>query len=514
MILINSSPKNALGIFQPFLPISVPMGIGYVAASLESNGIDFSIVDEQVEEDAIGKIAQYVKKMEPPYIFGFSVLTATLRSALTLSKKLKKQYPDSVTIFGGIHPTAMPDEILTYDSVDVVLRGEGEYIIVDLYRHIKGQRDFSHLESISFIRCGHIVHNKQADIITDIDKLPSFPYHLFEGNPQYDIGFVMSSRGCPYNCIFCSNRVTTSKAYRYRSTENVINDIYLLHDKYNQKKVTFFDDNFLVNKERIFSLTSEIRKRGFHKDMTFAVQARGDNANEEILKELYQSGFKNIFFGIETASNRLLKLVKKGETIEEIVEAVRLSKKIGFHVSATFIYSLPTEKHLDRMKSLELSKALNIDMVRYNNATPYPGTELYQMALRENRLNVQGLYQNFISVSTFIEKPFQKIPFTYVPEGNTEPEIRKDLLFSYLSFYLDYRKLEQIFCRPDKGVSWFDAGGGKMRVFIKKLPALLFLGLMVTAKYAELFLSVIFQKDTSIKRKDVFCFFKNFFGYK
>lgn len=330
MILINSSPQNLLRIFQPFLPISIPMGLGCIAASLESNGIKFKLVDEQVEEDAFEKINQYLKELERPYIFGFSVLTATLRCALALSERLKKLYPDSVIIFGGIHPTAMPDEVLSYDSVDVVLRGEGEYIIEELYRCIKDQKDFSHLESISFRRNRQIVHNKRSEIIADIDKLPSFPYHLFEGNPQYNLGIVVSSRGCPYNCIFCSNRVTTNKAYRYRTAENVINDVSLLHDKYNQKKVTFLDDNFLVNKERIFNLTAEIRKRGLHKDMTFAFQARGDNANEEILKELYQSGFKSVFFGIETASNRLLKLIKKGETIEEIVEAVRLSKRSDF----------------------------------------------------------------------------------------------------------------------------------------------------------------------------------------
>lgn len=274
--------------------------------------------------------------------------------------------------------------------------------------------------------------------------------------------------------------------------------------------MTFFDDNFLVNKERIFSLTSEIRKKRLHKDMTFAFQARGDNANEEILKELYQSGFKNVFYGIETASNRLLELIKKGETIEEIVEAVKLSKKIGFHVSATYIYALPTETHEDRMNNLELSKALNIDMVRYNNATPYPGTELYQMALKENRLNIQGLYQNFVSVSTFIENPFKKIPFTYVPEGNTESEIRKDLLFSYLSFYFDYRKLKQVLFCPEKGVSWFDAGGGKIKIFIKKTPSLLFLGLIMFAKYTELLFSVLFQRNTSIKRKELFSIFTQF----
>jgi len=512
MILINSSPKNALGIFQPFLPISIPMGVGYLAAYLQEKGIKCDIVDEQVENDPFSKIEKLLANHERPYIFGFSVLTATFKNALNLSKKLKMKYPDSVIVYGGIHPTAMPDEVLSYEFVDIVVRGEGENVLKELYECLKAKKPVGHIDSISYRKDGKNVHNKLSGIISDIDKLPSFPYHLFANNPEYDLGFVMSSRGCPYDCIFCSNRITTKKGYRFRSTEKVIEDLVLLNEKYGRTKVTFFDDNFLVNKDRIFKLTSEIKKRGLHKKISFAFQGRGDNATEELLKELHGAGFTNVFFGIETASNRLLKLIKKGETIEEIVKAVKMAKKIGFHVSATFIYALPTETHQDRMDSLELSKKLDIDMVRYNNATPYPGTELYDIALKEKRLNVQGLYDNFISVSTFIENPFQKLPFTYVPEGNTEGEIRKDLLFSYLSFYFDLRKLKHIFLSPEKGVSWFDAHGGKISKFIIKLPALFILGAMMTVKYLELMISIMFQYNTSIKRRVFFRIFQEFFS--
>ena len=131
--------------------------------------------------------------------------------------------------------------------------------------------------------------------------------------------------------------------------------------------------------------------------------------------------------------------------------------KDRFQVSATFIYGLPGDTHEDRMDCVKLSKKLKLDMVRFNNATPYPGTELYEIAKIENRLNIQGVYENFVSVSTFIENPLRPIPFTYIPVGNTEAQIRRDLLFSYFSFYLDIEKIKSIFARPDKNLGWFNA---------------------------------------------------------
>lgn len=510
MILINSSSKNALKIFQPFLPIFVPVGIGFLMSALQEKGIESFFIDEQIENDVEKKIDEFVKRMEPPYIFGFSVLTAAFKSSLELSKKVKELYPDSIVIFGGIHPSAAPEEVLQYEQVDIVVRGEGEFVLPELYFALKEMRDFSNLESISYRNGSEIVHNERAPIITDLDKIPPFPYQLFADKKGYDLGFIMSSRGCPYKCIFCSNRVTTDKGYRYRSAESVIEELEQLYYKYNQRYVLFLDDNFLVNKNRIYTLTKEIKARGLHEKMTFNFQARGDNVDEDLLRELYSAGFRSIFFGIETASEEILKIIKKGETLEEIVSAVKLAKDIGYHVSATFINALPTETHEDRMNAVDLSHELDLDMVRFNNATPYPGTELFEMAQKEGELKIQGCYENFNSVSTFIENPFNKIPFSYVPKGETEDEIRKDILFSYLSFYFNFKRLKKIFTRPDQGVGWFKAGS-KILDFLKKIPAFFVLFLMLSFKYAELFFSVIFQYKTAIKRKEFWGIFKNFF---
>ena len=501
MILINSSPQNALRLFQPFLPIYVPIGVGYLMAVAEREGIDAKCIDEQVQENTLDLVAEYAKALEPPYFFGFSVLTAAFEHALAVSQRLKELYPDSVICFGGPHPTAMPDEVLAYPQVDIVVRGEGEQVLPELYRCVKARRDFTHLTGISYRRNGQVRHNQDAPVIQDLDSLPPFPYHLFT-SPRYDLGFIVSSRGCPYHCIFCSNRVTTGKRYRYRNTEAVVAELEILYAKYHRRFVLFLDDNLLVNKKRIYLLLEEIQAKGLHKKMTFSFQARGDNVDEALLRDLYRSGFRSVFFGLETASERIMQLLKKGETVAQCLEAVRMAKQAGFHVSATFIYALPTETHADRMDCARLSRELELDMVRFNNATPYPGTELYEIAKRENRLHVQGLYENFNSVSTFIENPLSKIPFSYVPEGNTEGAIRKDILFSYLLVYLDWRRIKRVLAnKNDEGAGWFSLGG-HFKEQLKKLPALLLLGGMLCLKFGELFVSILLRRDTSLSMQE------------
>jgi anaerobic magnesium-protoporphyrin IX monomethyl ester cyclase len=492
MILINSSSRDALKIFQSFLPISIPVSIGYLLAVTEQEDIKVKFIDEQVEYNTFELIEEYVKEMERPYIFGFSVMTVAFKRAIFVSRKLKELYPDSIICFGGIHPTAIPEEVLSYEHINLVVKGEGEYVLPELYRCIKNGKDFTHIGSISYKKEGKIVDNARLPIINDLDALPPFPYHLF--NPKhYDMGIVYSSRGCPYDCIFCSNTLASGRIYRFRETEAIIDDIDKLYTNYGVKFININDDNFLVNKKRIYQLLEGIRNKGFDKKITFDFQARGDNVDYNILKELYNTGFKSVFFGVETASDNLMKIINKGETVDKNVKAIQMAKEIGFHVSATFMFALPGENRADRKACLELSKKLNLDMVRYNNATPYPGTELYRIAKKEGRLNIQGLYENFISVSTFIENPFKKIPFTYVPEGNTEDEIRQDILLSYLLFYFDFKRIKRMFTDPNDGVGWFNAGESLNHV-LKKIPALLLLCFFLSMKYSDLFLKLLFKK--------------------
>jgi anaerobic magnesium-protoporphyrin IX monomethyl ester cyclase len=243
MILINSSPKDALKIFQPFLPIFVPVGIGCLLAALKREGIVARFIDEQVEENTLDLIQQYVKEMDRPYIFGFSVLTAAYKSAISVSKELKRLYPDSIILFGGIHPTALPEEVLSFYHIDFVIRGEGENALVEFYRCVREGKDYKHIANLSYRVNGRIIHNDRSFALDDLDSYPAFPYDLFT-SPRYDLGFVISSRGCPYKCIFCSNRITTGMRYRYQSAEAIVDELDLLYHKYNKRYILFIDDKF------------------------------------------------------------------------------------------------------------------------------------------------------------------------------------------------------------------------------------------------------------------------------
>jgi anaerobic magnesium-protoporphyrin IX monomethyl ester cyclase len=501
MILINASPGNALKIFQPFLPIYVPIGIACLAAVAERRCINVRLIDQQVEADVVGLATKYVAELEAPYIFGFSVLTVALKSALEAAKALKQRFPDALIVFGGIHPTAMPEEVLSFEQVDVVIQGEGEEALFELYDCVKNRRDYTHISGLSYRCQGSLIHNPKRPIAGTLDDYPSFPYHLFSANKRYDLGFVISSRGCPYRCIFCSNRVITGRQYEFKSPGMIVEELELLLRKYHQRHILFIDDNFLVNKERIYLLIDLIKNKGLHREMSFSFQARGDNVNPKLLKDLFDAGFRSIFFGIETASDRIMRIIKKDETVAQCVTAVKMANEIGFNTSATFIYGFPTETHKDRMDCIRLSKSLNLDLVRYNNATPYPGTELFSIAENEGRLNRVGLYENFVSTATFIENPFKRIPFSYVSPSSTEVEIRRDLLLSYFAFYLDFGRLKKIFSRPpEQNLGWFNPGEKIIEV-IRKLPALAFLSLMLFYKALQLFYYLFIRPDTAIGYK-------------
>lgn len=499
MILINPSSRETLKIFQPFLPRWVPIGIGWLLAVMEKAGIPPRFVDEQVEGDVITAVARHVKEMVPPYIFGFSVVTASFKQAILTSRRLKEIYPGCVILFGGIHPTALPGESLSYEHVDLVLKGEAERPLIELYRCLKSGSDLTYIDNLSYKRDGRIVHNPMQYWHEDLENDPPFPYHLFSSK-LYDLGMTASSRGCPYDCIFCSNRVTTGRKYRFRKPEAVVGELDMLSKKYGVTDVIFLDDNFLARKDRIHSMLGQIRSIGLEKRMRFDFQTRADTVEEGILSELYASGFKMISFGIETASEEIMRTINKKETVAETAEAIRKAKKAGLKVKATFIFGLPGDSHRARMDCVGLDRELGLSIVRYNNATPYPGTKLYEIAKAEGRFFKQGLWENFNSVSTLTENPLERIPFSYVPPGNTENEIRRDLLFAYFASYININRIRENSSGQDirPGIS---REHEDLPTMCKRFFGLAVLAAMIPLKFFQLFYYSVIRKDTRVSLK-------------
>lgn len=483
MILINSSSRSGVNIFQPFYPIHPPIGIGYLLAAAHSAGINALYIDEQVTEDVVSRARELAFSLEQPYLFGFSVLTASLNNAIEAARKLKIIFPDSVIIFGGVHPTVAPLDILRFPHIDAVIQGEGEYALIEVYNCVKSNTSFRHVDNLAYMHNGKPVFNKSS-ISPPLDSYPVFPYHLFTDS-NYDLGFILSSRGCPYKCIFCSCSVMPgSQSFRFRSSETVADEIDLLYHRHGIRSIMFIDDNFMVNHQRIRQLIVEIKRRGLENRLNYTFQARGDNSDATLFKEMCQVGFKCVLFGLETSSEEIMKTINKGETVAQCIEGIKIAKSAGLTIGATFVFGLPGETRQDRLNCVQLSKQLDIETVRFNNAVPYPGTELFQRAKAENRLYIEGLYDNFIAVSAITENPFKPIKLPYVPVGATEQEIKSDIILAHLSYYLNFTKSIRALFGSGKNAKWFNAGNNFISL-LRKAPSLIKLAAFLAIKLLQ-----------------------------
>ncbi len=454
MILINPVAQNRMGMISRYSATSVPMSVGILAGYLLNKGKQVKIIDELINpiEECLDDIDGYIKDFNKPYIFGISCLTINIGRSYKMAKLLKTRYPDAKIILGGIHATALPDEALANEDVDIVVRGEGEETLLLLYDAIKNNEDYSHIAGISFRKDGKVIHNSNRPLIQDLDTIPRFPYELFDAN-KYNIGFALSSRGCPYNCIFCSQKIISGRTHRFASCESVIKTLDLLINKYNQQDIGFFDDNFLVNKERVKLLCKLIVQNKLNVKAKFSCQTRGDNVDKEILSHLKAAGFSNIGLGMETGSERLMKILNKGETVKDNIVAVKLIQSMGFDVSCFFLFGIPSEIREERFETYHIAKELKLNYAKFNNMVPYPATALLEMAKKEGTLTIAKNWENFNSVEGVVKGIFSKVRLPYVPINTTEKELRKDLVRANLYFYLSH--LPSLFAPKKGNPGWF-----------------------------------------------------------
>ena len=454
--LVLISPINTqLGRFKRFVPRSVPIGVGIIAGFMRKKGFSVKIIDQELVDINKKSIEAFLKECKKPHIVGISAMTANVVSGYKIAADIKSVNKEVIVILGGIHATVMPDEILKNENIDFIVKGEAEYTLLELVKQIKsGCIEKDKLENIGFRENGQIFYTKPSTKMVDVNDVPMFPYDMYDKS-YYNLGFILTSRGCPFDCIFCSQRVITKRRYRYVPSERVIEELDYLINELKQPNILFFDDYFTGNKERVYELCSLIQKRGFHKKASFGVQTRGDSINRELMKVMRAANFDSLMFGVETASESLMKLINKGETVQENIDAIKLAKEMGFTVEATFIYGFPTETFDDRFKAFSLSLEIGIDRARFNNATPYPGTQMYEMV--KDKIKKEPMWINFSSAAAVTAGIRRKHPLPYVPEGTSEKELEGTVLLANLLFYLNFTNLKKLFNAKQSGSGkWFE----------------------------------------------------------
>jgi anaerobic magnesium-protoporphyrin IX monomethyl ester cyclase len=394
--------------------LRVPAGIGYVAQALYDENIPYSYLDMRIGHS----FDQLVKRIENfrPELLGVSMITLEYKKTYALLNRIKQLHPDLPILVGGHHLTILKEQVLQdCPSIDFGIVSDGEIPLIEL---CKGKMDIPSIKSLIYRENGEIVFNGTAPVVEDLDRY-NFPhYHGFNLKDYSKQIPILSSRGCVYQCTFCPNKLLGSK-FRMRSPEHFVDEIEWWYKK-GYYQFAFDDDNFALNKNRVYSICDEIEKRSMSNKLFIRCSngIRADSVDRDMLLRLKEIGVREVGFGVDGGNNKVLKNLKKGETIETIERAIQTACEVGLDVKIFIIVGTPGETMEDIEDSIALALRYPIARVNFNNAIPYPGTEMFDY-VKQNDLFLIPPEEYLNNITE--ERPF---PVFETPEFRKEDRVR------------------------------------------------------------------------------------------
>ena len=324
--------------------------------------------------------------MKPKYV-GLTAVTISISNAAELAKRLRAKNPDIQIIIGGPHITAVPNETIERLGFffDIAVIGEGDIVILELLDALKNNKPLSEIKGIAYAsKDNTLIINERKEFIKDLDKLPLPAWDLLPDLGKYyrppvhtikkfPVALLMSSRGCPGLCTFCDNEVF-GRRLRCHSSDYVIKMIKNLQKHYGIKEIQFRDDNFMVFKTRTIELCKKIIEQNI--DITWSCTGRVDMITPEMLGLMKRAGCWQIWYGVESGSDRILKFVKKNTTQEKIAKAVIDTKKAGISPCGFFMIGFPTETEEEIKQTIKTALELPFDGFNMSHMAPFPGSEM------------------------------------------------------------------------------------------------------------------------------------------
>lgn len=364
------------------------IGLGYIASTLRSNGHDVRVIDLNNKQESVKERIDNALDWEPDVI-GFSIKTTNLDESCKIAKFCLKKSNDAFFIAGGPHITMEQTNFMREykDIFDCAVIGECEITIIELLNVLeKNRKVIDKVKGIIFYNENEeLIRTEPRPLIKDLDTLPFPNYHVFDSVENDMLTYpIITSRGCPYECVFCLSKCLWGRVWRPRSPENVIEEIKDAKNKYKIKYLDIWDDNFTLNRKRAENICDLMISENLDLQWTLPNGVRADKIDLSLLKKMKKAGCTRIKFGIENADPETFSYVKKGETLEDIEKAVSIAKKVGIEVNAFMIIGLINTTYGSFLKSLNFVKTLGIKTHWYP-AVPYPNTELYAWVKREGR---------------------------------------------------------------------------------------------------------------------------------
>ena len=359
--------------------VDLPAGIGILSESLSHHGIEHDFYDMQLN-DSTDALCDKIDEIQPEFI-GFSMMTFKYSHNYELIDTVKKRFPDKKVIVGGPHATTFKEKVLeACRGVDIVALMEGEDTLVELCKGVPLDK----VRGIIYRNGEKIVFNELRPFIEDLDKYPFPKLSKFDFKHYKSIP-IISSRGCPYACIYCPVPTTIGKKWRPRNPEKIADELeYWVSRGFS--KFQILDDNFTLDKKRVFALCDEIKTRGLEGKVNISLEngVRADRVDRELLEMMREVGFYCVAFGVESGNDNVLKILKKGEPLKAIEKAIRTACDLGYEVHLFFVIGTPGEKAEDVEQSIAVACRYDVTDVAFYHLIPFPGTELYRW-VEENK---------------------------------------------------------------------------------------------------------------------------------
>lgn len=378
-----------------------PLGMLYLATMLEKEGYEVSLLDQGAKGYSINETVKWVKK-ENPDLVGFSTLASSGRTAALTAGEVKKEIPEAKIVFGNYYATFNAERIMQkYPWVDIIVHSEGEITTLALVKSLKNGEKLKKVLGLTFRDKGKIVSTPARPLIKDVDSL------LFPDRELLDVDYhsevagaitapekfttVLSSRGCPFRCRFCGCQRFARGVWRARSAKNTVEELSLISSM-GYKQFLFVDDSFTLKPKRVIDICRGMRKEKI--DMDWTCEGRVDSCSYEMMREMVKAGCKIIYFGIESANQRILDYYNKRITPEQSERAVQTARKAGMNaIIASFIVGAPTETREEIENTLRFAQKIPIDFPQFNILGVFPGMEIWDELKTKGVLNEEACWE-------------------------------------------------------------------------------------------------------------------------
>ncbi|MBW2981159.1 B12-binding domain-containing radical SAM protein [Candidatus Woesearchaeota archaeon] len=419
---LRAYSKSKIKVAIPEIPI---LNLATLAGSLILAGHDVQILDLAISPSPLKDLVKKLESFNPNFV-GVTCTTPLFHEAANTSREVKKINKEMVVIAGGSHPTALPEDTLLNSDIDIVVMGEGDYIICDI---VKGKK-LSEIKGICFRKNGKIIKNERCGYIEDLDKLPYPAWHLFDikkyktprlTSKKNPVGAIETSRGCIYNCTYCNKKIHGTH-FRFKSAKRVVDEMeYMLNAGFNE--IHIWEDQFSTDLPRAKKICDLIVERGLKFPWNIFTGIRVNCIDEEFLRKAKRAGCYSISFGPESGNQHLLNNIRKGITLDQCRRAFKLARKVGIETVAFFMLALPGETEETMKKTIDFAIELDPDYAKGTMTLPFPSTPLF------DELDKKGLIKS---------KDWSLYNFHNTTEVYTHPNLDWDTIQKYYDLF--YRK--------------------------------------------------------------------------